>query len=141
MNSITFTAPGTPRPKGSWKSIGKGRMIPDNKRAKGWEETVAICARSQYTNSPPTESPVVVDAIFRVPRPRSHYGTGKNADKVKLSAPAQPTGQRCGDIDKLLRTVLDAMTGIVYKDDSQVVQVTATKRYAKQGSAVIKVAW
>jgi crossover junction endodeoxyribonuclease RusA len=34
------------------------------------------------------------------------------------------------DIDKLARAVLDALTGILYRDDSEVVRLDVTKRYA-----------
>ncbi|MDY0236987.1 MAG: RusA family crossover junction endodeoxyribonuclease [Gudongella sp.] len=36
------------------------------------------------------------------------------------------------DVDKLCRTVLDALTGVAYKDDSQVVGITAIKEYGEE---------
>jgi len=33
------------------------------------------------------------------------------------------------DVDKLVRSILDSLTGVVYTDDSQVVIVTAYKKY------------
>ena len=33
------------------------------------------------------------------------------------------------DIDNIIKAVLDALNGVAYKDDTQVVQVMATKKY------------
>ena len=53
-------------------------------------------------------------------RPKSHFGTGKNADKVKQSAPVFPATMP--DIDKLMRAILDGLTDAqVWLDDGQVV--------------------
>lgn len=41
------------------------------------------------------------------------------------------------DIDNLVKTYLDALTGVFYKDDSQVVSVHAIKRYGSDPSATI----
>jgi len=83
------------------------------------------------------ECPVRIEIQFYLPRPKSHYGTGKNKGALKESAPwyhiATP------DIDKLVRCVLDALTGVAWKDDSQVVSVTATKSYGIMPGARIKV--
>jgi Holliday junction resolvase RusA-like endonuclease len=35
------------------------------------------------------------------------------------------------DLDKLIRAILDGITGILIEDDSQVVNITATKQYAQ----------
>ena len=58
-----------------------------------------------------------VDSYF--PRPKSHYGTGKNSAKLKLSAPMYHIIKP--DHDNLVKFYSDAMTGIVYHDDKQVV--------------------
>lgn len=73
--------------------------------------------------------PVLVDAVFYLPRPKSHYGTGRNTSRLKDSAPLVPTTKP--DSDKILRSTLDALTSAqAYRDDSQVVDVQARKRYA-----------
>ena len=72
---------------------------------------------------------MMVDITFHRARNKGHYGTGKNAHLVKDSAPAHPTVKP--DVDKLSRSVLDALTGIVWVDDAQVVDKTVRKRYAE----------
>jgi crossover junction endodeoxyribonuclease RusA len=65
---------------------------------------------------------------FELPRPSSHYGTGRNAGQVRRSAPEFPTV--APDLDKLTRLICDAITDSgLYKDDSQVCQIVTAKRY------------
>ena len=72
--------------------------------------------------------PVNVNIYFTFARPDGHFGTGRNAGTVKDSAPPFPSSHAMGDIDKLVRACLDALTDAgVWKDDSQVVLLTASK--------------
>ena len=64
----------------------------------------------------PTE-PLKVDVKFYVPRPKS-------LPKKICYATKKP------DVDKLLRNILDALKGIIWTDDAQVVSVRADKHYA-----------
>jgi Holliday junction resolvase RusA-like endonuclease len=74
------------------------------------------------------EGPLACRAIFYLSRPASHFGTGRNAGQLKASAPRFPTGKP--DVDNLLK-IIDALTGLAYHDDAQVVQVMdLAKRYA-----------
>ncbi len=45
-----------------------------------------------------------------------------------------PTGKREGDIDNLIKAVLDAMNEIVWEDDSQVIEITSSKTYTSDHS-------
>ena len=85
------------------------------------------------------EGPVIVHLTFELPRPANHYGTGRNKGVLKVSAPAHVTTMP--DLDKLVRGICDALTDAgVWKDDAQVVNVVAAKRYAtSQPRAVIRV--
>lgn len=57
-------------------------------------------------------------------RPKDHFST---AGVIKQWAPRFPTKKP--DLDKTLRAIKDALTGIVYVDDSQVVVVTIAKEW------------
>ena len=65
---------------------------------------------------------------FCFARPRSHYGTGKNVHIVKGSSPGHMAVMP--DLDKLARCSLDALSGVVFKDDAQVVVLTLRKCYS-----------
>jgi Holliday junction resolvase RusA-like endonuclease len=62
----------------------------------------------------------------------SHYGTGKNATKLKPSAPRYHV--KTPDVDKLVRGVADsigdAVARVLLNNDSQIVSIYAAKRYS-----------
>lgn len=135
--TVSFVSLGTPAPQGSKTPWG----TESNPRTRPWRDTVAHDAR-EAKNGEPLEGPLSLHVVFWFPRPKSHFGTGRNAGVLKESAPkfviAKP------DLDKLVRAVGDALTTAgVWRDDSQAVMVTASKRYVEPGlspSAAISVA-
>lgn len=62
------------------------------------------------------------------------FGVPKSASKKKvadmLAGIIMPTKRP--DIDNILKVVLDALNGVAYYDDSQVVRVVGTKEYNKE---------
>lgn len=149
---IAFQVLGTPAPKGSAtafvvknKSTGKHRAVivqggakgsAGRERLRGWDAAVrdaAARAVGPGRTSPPFVGVALrVDIEFRIARPANHYGTGRNAGVLKPSAPPFPIGKP--DRDKLERTTLDAMTGIVFDDDSRVVAGEPRKVWATPGN-------
>jgi len=67
--------------------------------------------------------------VFWFPRPASHYGIKAGISYLKPTAPIEPISSRVGDLDKLCRAILDALTGVAYLDDRQVVELDARKAY------------
>ena len=65
---------------------------------------------------------------FMFARPKSHFGTGRNADKLKSSAPVYHAQKP--DIDNLVKFVNDCLNGVAYWDDSQIVMIHADKTWA-----------
>ena len=98
----------------------------DPRTASEWRETVAITVGSAVDK--PLEGPVGLALAFFFPRPKSHYGTGKNSAMLKGSAPTVHAQKP--DIDNVIKSTLDAMNGVAYQDDKQVIQVRAEKRWA-----------
>lgn len=125
-----------PVPQGSKTRYGK-RIVEDNAdRLAPWREAVkaaaiaAIDVMHDYAPRPlfADRVPVDVEITFTFPRPGAHYGTGRNAQTLKPGAPRWRT--QTPDLDKLARGVLDACTAAgVWKDDAQVVGLTARKAY------------
>lgn len=126
---ITFFVPGIPATQGSKKWIGGHRIIDTCKSLPQWRRDVATVAK-QY--APPQPYPKAVDVAlfltFVLPRPKGHYGTGRNAGIVKPSAPQRPRGK---DLTKMVRAVEDAMSGIIYADDDQICQQVNNKEYGE----------
>lgn len=119
-------------PKGSKTGFSVGGHINivdvQSKALKGWQANVKAAAQDAVDTQPPYEGPVYVSINFYLPRPRNHFGTGKNAGKLKqwavmLLPDVKPDG------DKLERAVWDALSGVCYVDDAQVCQNTGQKFY------------
>lgn len=133
---LTFTAYGTPAPGGSKRAFRHAHsnriMVVDaSAKSKPWKQEVAAAAAAAMLSQSVTEDGLLVDGplsvamTFYVPRPQAHYG----AKGVKASAPEYPTVRP--DVLKLARAVEDAMTGVVYRDDSQIVLETLRKVYGE----------
>lgn len=83
-----------------------------------------------------TDNAVSIDVTFWFSRPKSHFTT-----KGKLSSCYQSRHTTRPDTDKLIRAVLDALTGIAYRDDSQVDFITARKTYGTEPHTTIKISF
>ena len=119
---------GTPAPQGSKRHVGGGRMVESSKAVGPWREAVRAETQRTVHGCPPIAGPVNVAVTFYVKRPAGHYGTGRNASTIKLSAPRRPSVKP--DLDKLARAVLDGLTeGGAFGDDAQVVGLIAAKWY------------
>ena len=121
---------GVPIPQGS-KTLrrggGKVWMSDDNShRLKAWRRTVATAW--QAAEHPTVSGAAILGAQFLIPRPRSHYGTGRNAATVKPTAPRWVPVRP--DLDKYVRAVSDALTDAgAWEDDARMVAVAAFKMY------------
>lgn len=74
-----------------------------------------------------TRSPVMLEINFHFTRPTGHFGTGRNAGIVKASAPKHVTVKP--DLTNLVKATEDALKGIAWHDDSQVVGMQLAKVY------------
>lgn len=126
----SFFVPGTPAPQGSKRYLGNGVMIESSKRVKPWRADIRAAAMQAFKQ--PLTGPIRLDLLFVLPRPKSHYGTGRNAHKLKDSAPQHHIQKP--DLDKLVRAVGDALSGVAYHDDSQVVGGAHMKRWSDGAS-------
>lgn len=77
--------------------------------------------------------PLRIDCEFVFDRPKSHYGTGRNAGKIKQSSPQYHVIKP--DKDNLEKFVFDCMEGVVFHNDSQVYAGETVKRYADVGES------
>lgn len=138
---ISFDVPGTPRPGGSKvagfnRKTGKSFVRETGKHTADWRSAVAYVATLTYKGEPLT-GPVELRVTFRMPRPAHHFGKGKNEGVLKGTAPTWHTS--APDATKLMRSTEDALKGITWRDDSQVVVQSATKIYSARPGALIEV--
>jgi crossover junction endodeoxyribonuclease RusA len=124
---IQLSVPGVPVPKGSLKHVGRGRLV-EQTNVKPWMSRIRAAALRHVFGM---ELPVIdaacrVSLTFWFPRPAS----AKNR--------LYPHLRSTGDLDKLVRAVLDALqpsghTPGILADDSLVVQLRAGKEYVEEG--------
>lgn len=88
------------------------------RRAKKIQAVVKMTAGSFGFAIPDKDVPLAVAVTFYRCRNKGHYGSGRNAEKLKDSAPAFPIS--APDCTKLWRGFEDALTGAVWHDDSRV---------------------
>jgi Holliday junction resolvase RusA-like endonuclease len=144
MTAISFTAIGKPQPAGSKSgapirrkngSIGVA-MRDSNPKAKPWQAIVANAAREAYSGDL-LRGPLYVKMTFYLPRPKGHFGTGRNAAKVKESAPQHPAKKP--DVLKLARGTEDALSGVVFADDAQIVSEHLHKAWGEPARVEVEI--
>jgi crossover junction endodeoxyribonuclease RusA len=114
----SFFVKGRPVPQGSMKFIRPGVMIHSRSQDLAlWRADVA--RNAELFGFKPIASAVKVELDFIMARPKS----------AKRAFPSVKP-----DLDKLIRAVLDGLTGVAYEDDSQVILIQSSKTYGeKQG--------
>ena len=134
---IAFRVAGIPAPQGSKRAFrnkytDRIQMIESSKKVGPWRQNVAGEA-ARHLERPLTRK-VKLTLAFSFLRPTSHL-TG--AGKLRKGAPAVPSP----DLDKLIRSTLDGLTGIVIADDKLVEEVWSWKQYGDWSGAEIMVTW
>lgn len=97
------------------------------KTSRDWKGDVKRFAVGVYQRAP-LEGALILELIFRLPRPKSHFRSGKNSHLLKENAPRYPAVKP--DVLKMTRAVEDALTGILWRDDAQIVREVLEKTYA-----------
>ena len=125
---IEFTVPGEPVAKGRPRAFircGKiGHYTPD--KTADYESLVRLFAsRAMGCNPLMTEAVwLTVDAYFSIPRSWP-VRKQQDAEVLKVRKISRP------DLSNVVKGVEDALNGVVWVDDSQVIQILASKHYSR----------
>lgn len=119
---IHFRVDGQPIPQGSMKVINGHIIHSQGSALAAWRSAIALQARQ--AGATPVEGAIQIDMTFTTIRPRT----------VTRAHPTVPP-----DLDKLVRAVLDGLTAIAYRDDSQVTAFTARKEYGERMGVEISI--
>lgn len=131
---IRFTVYGEPQTAGSKRAFPFKRrngqlgvaVSDDNPKSRDWKNAVASQARESMGDYPLSDSPLSVAFIFYRPRPKGHFGKhGLKRSAYGLHPTTRP------DVLKLARAVEDALTGVVWRDDSQIVEEVLKKYWGE----------
>lgn len=133
MTAVRFTVLGKPEAGGSKRAfIVKGRAIVTdaNKNAAAWKQQIRQAAAT-VMHGPLWTGAVKLVADIYFARPRSHY-TKSGALKKGVAL------QHCQKPDalKVSRLLEDALTGVVYVDDAQIVEEHLRKWWTTQAGGI-----
>ncbi len=132
-SSIEFFVPGLAAPGGSKKFVGFAKatghaiLVDDaGKKNKNWRQIVSVLG---LQNRPPElfNDAIEVAFLFIMPRPKAHFRTGKFAHEMREDAPLFHTKKP--DVLKLSRSTEDALTNVIWTDDSITSVLHAKKVY------------
>lgn len=127
VKKFNITIPITPVPKARPRFTRYGHTYTPKKTAD-YEKAVAEYWRQatkgfQYDR----EQALIVNLVFGMPIPKS---TSKAKTELMANGTIRPTKKP--DVDNLAKAVMDALNGVAWVDDSQVVRVSIFKEYAKE---------
>ena len=133
---ISFTVPGQPVGKARARTVvqgGKTHSFTPAKTAR-YEAFVAGVYKSLYPGAKPLTSPVelCIDAFFEIPK---SWPVEKR--KRALAGMIFPTVK--GDFDNIAKAVSDALNGLAWEDDKQVVYAVIRKVYAAEPRVEIRI--
>lgn len=132
---VSFFVRGKPEPAGSKRAVSiPGRkftqLVDANRKAEPWKKTVGGVANYAMHEGQHRiiQGPCCCKMIFVVKRPEGHWlrDGSLSAEGKRKPYPTSPP-----DTLKLARAVEDAMTDVVYIDDSLIVHEVLDKRYQK----------
>jgi Holliday junction resolvase RusA-like endonuclease len=110
------------------------RVSDDNPRSGDWKANVGWAASAaRPIGQALLDGPLSVEFVFEIPRPQGHFGKRG----LLSSAPACPTVRP--DLLKLARSVEDAITGIIWNDDAQIVREVLVKKYGEQARLTVRI--
>ena len=123
---ITFIVPGKPVGKGRPRAAARGKHITlyTPQKTATYESTVALAADQAMAGKPLITGPVETLMTIVLPVPAS-WPKRKQADA--LAGVVMPTSKP--DMDNVVKAIFDAINGIVWTDDVQVVGLRVRKVY------------
>ena len=133
---LVYSVYGEPVGKGRPRFARRGNFVStySPQKTKTYEDEIRMMAKAAMGASEALETPVTVAIYIRVGIPKSF---SKQKHKDALANIERPTKKP--DIDNIAKCFLDAMNGIVYLDDKQVVSLHITKIYAETPAVEVMV--
>lgn len=133
---VRIDIPGEMRGKGRPRFARRGKFVQaysDEKTANA-ETWVRACAVDRMAGAPPFQGPLQVHIAIDVVPPASWSQKKRALALVRATA---PTGKP--DLDNCVKLIADALNGLVWQDDKQIVRLVAEKRYAPVAQTVLHV--
>jgi len=137
-NEITLTIPGEPQGKQRPKffKTGKFQGTYTPKKTVTYEAYIKELFAINYPDFIPLESALKVQIWAGLSMPKS---TSKKKEGMMKMGIIKPTKRP--DVDNVLKLCLDALEGLAYKNDSQIVRVVMDKDYSERPRLEITISW
>lgn len=134
MNKLVFEIPGQPKAQArprfgvvKSKSTGKAHAVAfDPKESRDYKNWIKLCSTEavkicgwKYTEK---QLAVDIEAYFEIPKSKTN-----KFKQQAMEGTIRPTIKP--DLDNIAKGVLDALNKLIFKDDSQVVELTIKKFY------------
>ena len=134
MFKTSFIVEGTPIAKGrpKFRRINNFVSVYTPAKTRNYENEVGAIAKAAMRGQEPLETPVVVCVYISMAVPASYSKKRRQDCLDKIERPLKKP-----DIDNVAKAITDAMNGIVYQDDCQIVSLHVTKVYATQASVSV----
>lgn len=134
---MQFIIPGQPQGKGRPKFARQGNFVHTYtpKKTADYEKLIQQEFKIQCGNvffSKGIALNVSVCAFFEIPK-----STSKKQAERMLSGDILP--MKKPDIDNIAKVILDALNGVLYADDSQIIELNISKQYGETPSVVVNV--
>jgi Holliday junction resolvase RusA-like endonuclease len=130
---IAFTIPGITVAKGRARTLKSGRSYTPAKTAN-YAAKVAQIGKLAMGDAPLLDGPLSLSLMVHLPIPQS-WSKAKQASALKGTV--WPVSRP--DVDNYAKNILDALNGVVWHDDSAVVELRCTKVYGDDPRAVVRV--
>lgn len=129
-DGVSFVVYGVAQPAGSKKGfyipkLNRVVITDDAKKSRPWKAQVSDAAAQAMQGMRLLEGPLVVELTIYLPRPKGHFGMRGLLPRAPRYPAVKP------DATKLLRCFEDALSGLVYRDDAQIVTQVVRKRYGE----------
>ena len=128
---VNFLIKLRPKPQQRHRNNGRFHYDPSSKDKKEF-----ILLANQYAPPKPTKDILELDITFCYKRPNNHFRSQNKKKIIKYNAPFWKIGKP--DVDNLVKFYMDAMNGIFYFDDAQIVSLHARKVYGFEDYIHIK---
>ncbi len=127
--AVAVVVPGPPCAQGRGRAVrvGAGLRVVDPARSRSWKGAAQVHLLQAMDGRPLMTGPLAVEmlAVFALPK----------GQERRQGVPRRWHAKRGGDVDNLAKALLDAATGVVWADDSQVAELLVRKVVGAQGEA------
>ena len=135
---VQIAVPGDPKAQARGRAVRRGNYVSviDDPKSRSHKAYIQDVAARLWGNQPPLDCEVWLEIVCKFQLPRSKWRKREPVNEHYHMARQ--------DADNLAKAVMDALNGVVYLDDRQVVSLTVQKLRAAQGEpseTLVQIAW